>query len=141
MSPEARNPREVPRTDDVVARVIVGDTIYTAHTNPEMAGDETVQQCLDLLHQPVGEIITQDMLSQYMGSMTAMRYFGTAPEVDRRLMKQVHHVTALGLRQEMVGQLGRYLGLPDAERAAFKDRVVREREEMKRQGSPRRRNF
>lgn len=100
-----------------VAELIIEDTIFSAHTNPEMNGDATVQDALDLMEGPRADVVVQDIMAPGLGARLTQRFKG-AP----------FRFTAKELKKELIGGLQRYLELPSEERRIFQQKIIKQRE-------------
>ena len=91
-------------TDAELAEIIVSDTIRSAHTNPLLAKDATVQDWLDALKSKGAGQLVQAMLREYS--------VHDGQEIDPRTLGYSMNVTAHGLTRELTTQLEAYLEQP-----------------------------
>lgn len=113
------NPKSPDRlTNADLAKIIVGDTIRAAHTNPNLIKDATVEDSLDALKAPGGDRVVQSLLAEYALSEIAALNSGVIAMLDARVVNSnAVMVTAGGLKNELLQQLTGYLELPADEKA------------------------
>ena len=96
-----------------LAKIIVGDTLRSAHTNPRLMKDATAEDCLDALKAPEGNRIVQSLLAEYASSEIAALNSNAIAMFDSRLLEsRATTISAAVLKDELIQQLTSYLELP-----------------------------
>lgn len=112
------NPTPERLTEVDLARIVVNDTIRSAHTKPDLIKDATVEDCLDALKAPESGRIVQSLLAEYTASEIAALNSDSIAMFDSRLLNAgAVRISAAVLKDELIHQLTGYLELPADEKA------------------------
>lgn len=111
------------------AKIIVEDTIRSAHTDHRLAKDATVQDCLDALRGPQAASLVQAMIAEYTPTGKEVKS-GEVAQMDGRLVGRTLNIHARSLLEQLDTQLQQYLNLSEAERIQLVAQLVGQEEQQ-----------
>ncbi|MBI5357129.1 hypothetical protein HZB78_05995 [Candidatus Collierbacteria bacterium] len=102
-----------------LARIVIGDSIRSVYTDPNLLKGTTLEDILDRLNDKEGDLMVQSVLAGYAASEHAMVASGEPINLDKRLLGKKLNISAVKLKVELKKQLSEFLSLEEEPRRIF----------------------
>jgi len=105
--------------DSDFAKIVIGDSIRSAYTDPALLKGVTLEDILDQLRGEEGDLMVQSALAGYAASEYASAASGEPMILDKRLVGKRLNLNKGKLKEQLVNQLSEFLNLEADASQAF----------------------